>query len=396
MNKLFLAALPVIQTIEESGFEAYFVGGCVRDYLLERDIHDVDIATSATPDELKSIFPHTVDVGIEHGTILVLYKGEAFEITTYRTESEYKDFRRPESVKFIRSLKEDLQRRDFTMNAIAMDRNWKIIDPFHGMKALEKRMIETVGDADARFNEDALRLMRAIRFVSQLGFKLHSKTEQAIKAYNYLLEHIAVERISAEMVKLLDGKYKENALHIILTAELFNYFPALFSHEDLLSEVLSLPIKELNEAEMWLLLLYLENVDEPAAMLKKWKLPAKKIKFLSHALKVLKTRQKSEWTSYALYCAGEDIAFTVEKVHRTLQKEKLNDFSYLMKQYKELPITSRKDLVISGTDVLEWTGKKGGPWIKDLFIDLEKAILAKEVLNDKNQIRRWIKSCQLP
>ena len=172
MNKVFLAAFPVIQKIEEAGFEAYFVGGAVRDHLLKREIHDVDIATSATPTEIKSIFSSTVDVGIEHGTILVLYNGQSFEVTTSDQNPNIMIFAGPDSVIFIRSLHEDLKRRDFTINAMAMDVTGTIIDPFGGQIDLESKLIKTVGKAEERFQEDALRLMRAIRFVGQLGFTL--------------------------------------------------------------------------------------------------------------------------------------------------------------------------------------------------------------------------------
>jgi len=134
MHQVFLKAVPILEKIEKAGYEAYFVGGSVRDYLLGKDIDDVDIATSALPEEVKAIFPKTVDVGIEHGTILVLYKGTAYEVTTFRTDGEYKDFRHPERVTFIRSLHEDLKRRDFTMNAIAMDKRGKSLIPLTGNK----------------------------------------------------------------------------------------------------------------------------------------------------------------------------------------------------------------------------------------------------------------------
>ncbi len=397
MNDFFISALPIIKSIEKAGFEAYFVGGSVRDYILGRDIHDVDIATSATPVELKKIFAHTVDVGIEHGTIMVLYKNQSFEVTTYRSESEYKDHRRPESVTFIRSLYEDLQRRDFTMNAIAMDGNGNIVDPFHGRLALKANMIKTVGEADDRFREDALRLMRAIRFVSQLGFHLDNETEAAISKHANLLEYIAVERISAEMQKLLGGKYKEKALLIALNTKLYQFFPSLCNQEHILSEVLSLPINQLNETDMWLLFLYLTESGEPTDLMKKWKFPAKKIQFLNRALNVLSIRKCQEWSVYDLYRAGEHIAITVEKLYQTLNG-KSGEYveQNLVARFNELPITSREHIVISGNDVLEWTGKSGGPWMKELFIHLEKAILTKEIANEKEEIRRWIITCLLP
>lgn len=136
MKEPFLSAVPLLTEIEHAGYEAYFVGGAVRDLLLDREIADVDIATSATPEEIKAIFPKTIDVGIEHGTIVVLFKGRTFEVTTFRAESEYEDYRRPSGVQFIRSLEEDLKRRDFTMNAIAMDKSGQLFDPFHGKQAI--------------------------------------------------------------------------------------------------------------------------------------------------------------------------------------------------------------------------------------------------------------------
>ena len=232
MNKLFLSALPIIEKIEKAGYQAYFVGGSVRDHLLEREIHDIDIASSATPAELKALFPATVDVGIEHGTILIIHERTGFEVTTFRTESDYQDFRRPDSVTFIRSLHEDLKRRDFTMNAIAMDRAGKLIDPFDGQLALKNRLIQTVGAADERFKEDALRIMRAIRFVSQLGFQLDQQTEEALTHYGSLLQHIAIERIASEMVRLLEGEYKERALKLALSSRLYTYLPSLLNDGD--------------------------------------------------------------------------------------------------------------------------------------------------------------------
>jgi tRNA nucleotidyltransferase (CCA-adding enzyme) len=181
MDRLFLKSVPILELIEEAGYEAYFVGGSVRDYILGRPINDVDIASSATPQEIKRIFPNTADIGIDHGTVLVITDTGTYEITTFRTESGYSDFRRPDAVKFVRSLTEDLQRRDFTMNAIAMDKTGKIIDPFNGKRDLAQKRIITVGNPHERFHEDALRMMRALRFVSQLDFELDQETFDSLK-----------------------------------------------------------------------------------------------------------------------------------------------------------------------------------------------------------------------
>ena len=190
----FKEALPLLETLTTAGYEAYFVGGSVRDVILNRPIADVDIATSAYPEEVKKLFSHTIDTGIQHGTVTVMMEKEGYEITTFRTESTYQDYRRPDEVTFVRSLKEDLKRRDFTMNAIAMDQFGILHDPYQGQAAIVAQIIEAVGIADERFSEDALRMMRALRFVSQLGFTLELATKNAIKNNRALLEHIAVER----------------------------------------------------------------------------------------------------------------------------------------------------------------------------------------------------------
>ena len=155
----FQKALPILEKIKAAGFEAYFVGGSVRDALLNRPIHDVDIASSSYPEETKQIFERTVDIGIEHGTVLVLENGGEYEVTTFRTEDVYVDYRRPSSVSFVRSLEEDLKRRDFTVNAFALNENAEVIDKFNGLADLDNRVLRAVGKAEERFNEDALRIM---------------------------------------------------------------------------------------------------------------------------------------------------------------------------------------------------------------------------------------------
>ena len=174
----FTVALPLLQQIRAAGFEAYFVGGSVRDTILGLPIHDVDIATSAYPAEIKAIFERTVDTGIEHGTVMVLDHGEGYEITTFRTESGYQDFRRPDKVEFVRSLKEDLKRRDLTINALALAPDGTVIDMFSGLDDLKNKTIRAVGDPTERFFEDALRMMRTVRFASQLDLKVFSKSRQ--------------------------------------------------------------------------------------------------------------------------------------------------------------------------------------------------------------------------
>lgn len=197
------AALKILNIINENGFEAYIVGGCVRDALLGREPNDWDITTSATPEEIKGLFKRTVDTGIKHGTVTVLEGKEGYEVTTYRIDGEYEDGRHPKQVQYTKSLEEDLKRRDFTINAMAYHPTEGIVDLFDGQKDLDNKIIRCVGNAEERFSEDALRMMRAIRFAAQLGYSIEEKTFEAIKNLAPTLSKISEERIQVEMVKLL-------------------------------------------------------------------------------------------------------------------------------------------------------------------------------------------------
>ena len=223
----FKEAEPVLAQIEAAGFEAYFVGGCVRDTILGQPLHDIDIATSAYPSEIKAIFSRTVDTGIEHGTVMILDHGKGYETTTFRTETGYQDFRRPDEVTFVRSLAEDLQRRDFTINALALKRTGEVIDLFDGLHDLTNRLIRAVGNPDERFHEDALRMMRAVRFASQLDFEIDPETIQGITDNAHLLSKIAVERIQVELEKLFVGTNPTKGLQVMMETDLYEYTPTL-------------------------------------------------------------------------------------------------------------------------------------------------------------------------
>lgn len=199
----------IISTIEEAGFEAYAVGGCVRDSILGRVPDDWDITTSAKPEEIKRLFRHTVDTGIQHGTVTVLIHREGYEVTTYRIDGEYEDSRHPKEVNFTSLLSEDLKRRDFTINAMAYNEKCGIVDLFGGQEDLQKGIIRCVGEPQERFSEDALRIMRAVRFSAQLGYEIEERTTEAIKQLAGTLERISVERIQTELVKLLVSDHPE-------------------------------------------------------------------------------------------------------------------------------------------------------------------------------------------
>lgn len=199
----------IIDTLQRHEFEAYAVGGCVRDSILAREPEDWDITTSAKPEDVKMLFRRTVDTGIEHGTVTVLLGDEGFEVTTYRIDGKYEDGRHPAQVEFCGNLSEDLRRRDFTINAMAYNHETGLVDLFHGMQDLQARIICCVGNPRERFGEDALRILRAVRFAAQLGFHIDEDTRFAIRELAYTLHKVSAERIQVEIVKLLTSGYPE-------------------------------------------------------------------------------------------------------------------------------------------------------------------------------------------
>lgn len=194
-----------LNTIIENGFDAYFVGGCVRDNLLGRCISDIDITTSALPENIISMFEHTIPTGIKHGTVTVVIDGHNIEVTTFRQEFGYKDSRHPDSIVFVPNIEQDLSRRDFTINALASSNSGEIIDLFGGLYDLKSGVIKAVGNPEKRFEEDALRIVRAYRFASVLGFEIESKTKVAATLYSSRISNISGERIYSELLKLASG-----------------------------------------------------------------------------------------------------------------------------------------------------------------------------------------------
>lgn len=214
----------IIHTLQNNGYEAFLVGGSVRDSILGRPIHDYDITTSATPDEMMEVFKdkRIIETGLQHGTITIVIDGEPYEVTTYRIDGNYSDSRRPDKVTFTKSLEEDLKRRDFTINAMAYNDEVGLVDPFNGMEDIEYYKIRCVGRAEDRFSEDALRILRAIRFASQLGFVLEPDTDWNISKMYKNLENISIERINSEFCKIAASS--DFCVQMVLYHEVFSLF----------------------------------------------------------------------------------------------------------------------------------------------------------------------------
>lgn len=383
----FINAQPVLQKIQAAGFEAYFVGGCVRDVLLHQSIHDVDIATSAYPSEIKELFSRTIDIGIEHGTVLVLWHEEQYEVTTFRTESTYQDFRRPDQVTFVRSLAEDLKRRDFTMNALALAENGTIIDLFNGLSDINQKIVRAVGDANERFHEDALRMMRGLRFISQLDFTMAPDTLAAIEKHSQLLSFISIERIRIEWEKLVLGRARNRALRLFLATNCFLYCPQFEQQIEGLQKFIELPEKQLTEVEAaWTLLMDCLDVPERqfVAFFKEWKLSNDTIKQIQKTYQGLQFRKHFPWNRWMVYTLGTEVVLRVETLLAYYNLEQ--SFVIIDELVQRLPIESLKDLQVNGHDLQHTFQKKPGKWLSDTLHFLEKQVVEGALTNQKVEL----------
>ena len=377
----FQAAIPIMKKIEEAGFEAYFVGGSVRDALLGLPIHDVDIASSAYPQEIKQIFPRTVDTGIQHGTVMVLHHGVGYEVTTFRTESGYQDFRRPDHVTFVRSLKEDLKRRDFTVNALAVRHDGTVIDLFDGLADLDHKVLRAVGDPHARFHEDALRMMRAVRFQSQLGFAIDPATENAITTNAALLAKISVERTATEFTKLLLGRDRQAGLATFIDTGLYAYAPKLEGQDTALRQLTALTAPQFTAPAIgWTLLVHLTGLNAEK-LLRAWKQANDLIRLTASAAQLL--AQLPEADAWALYQAGEAAANVAFVARRALDAS--FDVAQSQAAYAALPIHDKAELAIDGKTLME-NGFKPGPQLGKTLNQLERAVVFGELPNDQQAL----------
>ncbi|MCQ9209885.1 CCA tRNA nucleotidyltransferase [Granulicatella seriolae] len=392
-SALFIAAKPIIQKIIDHGYEAYFVGGAVRDSLLNKPVSDVDIATSATPLEIKAIFTKTFDVGIEHGTVLVYEQGVGYEITTFRTESNYEDFRHPSSVSFVRSLEEDLKRRDFTINALALSIDDRVIDYFGGQEDLARQLLRSVGLAQERFSEDALRMFRAIRFVSQLDFAVDPETIEAIRLLKANLSHVAVERIQVEWVKTLVGPARNRAIKLLVDTGLYEYCPKLADQKENLLSFSENTFPQLSTFQAWVLLCHYlgfhsENV---RPFLKAWKLSNKVLDETQAGLGLLHERFTRKWNFFMAFSHPLHVSLEVEALLPSLGYQ--DESQFLENVYKELPIESLKQLAFNGKDIQELLNlKKSGPIIGQSLTYLKNAVLNQEVKNTKEDLQDYLLS----
>ena len=387
INKMpseFIDALPILETIEKAGYEAYFVGGSVRDTMLSKPIHDVDIATSAYPEEIKKIFKRTVDTGIEHGTVMILDHGTGYETTTFRTESTYTDFRRPDEVKFVRSLDEDLKRRDFTVNALALTKDGEVIDLFGGVQDMSAQVLRAVGKPEERFHEDALRMMRAVRFAAQLDFKIDDATQKAIAENAPLLANIAVERTNVEFTKLMQGTSASYGLIEMIKSGLVNFMPGLANTDQDLAAYAELlqNAQPTDDNQAWSLLSFELGLSpkDTGEFLKLWKQPNDMIQTAKSVITLMNKLRLGDVSDWDLYQTQDAITTALATIRLSEVTANVEDLSV---RYQALPIKHKKELAINGGELMKSLHLTPGPLFGKILADLEHLVVIGEQVNDK-------------
>lgn len=385
----------VLERLNDHGYQAFFVGGCVRDEIMKRPVTDMDITTSAKPDEVMELFPNSIPTGLQHGTVTVRMNGQLFEVTTFRTESGYEDFRRPSEVHFVDKVEDDLRRRDFTMNAIARNRQGELFDPFDGLEDIEQGIVRAVGLAQERFREDALRMLRGVRFASVFNYEIAADTWKGLMAERDKLVHIAMERVRTEMDKMLAGPYPSKGVSLLMDSELTKYVKEPVNlaglNQDQLDQLDLLP----HESDYrWGMLLQMLGIhpEEADKVLRSWTFSGKVRERLTKMLELheqllekltqltsadeerqTSTEIKNTWKYLILKYgiqAGEDWYVINGSLPR--QCYKLSDQDYDLLQYLvqhaeewklEMGVYTLKELALTGADLLRLTGRRGGPWL---------------------------------
>ena len=388
------AAKRIIEQLNTNGFEAYVVGGCVRDSLLGRTPEDWDITTSAKPEQVKEIFKRTVDTGIQHGTVTVLIDHEGYEVTTYRVDGEYEDGRHPKSVEFTGSLLEDLKRRDFTINAMAYSDREGLVDAFDGVKDLEGQTIRCVGNAVDRFTEDALRILRAIRFSAQLGFDLEEETREAIAVIAPNMAKVSKERIQVELTKLLLSD-NPGKLKCVYENGIGPYISDHFEHAGRrLLEAEKLAWLPLKKHLRWSGFLRLEEPQDAVRILKELKLDNETIHQTKTLVSLWKTEIPADKAAIRQVMSGlspelfQDLLCFQKVFCPETYKAQLN----MVEQYSGEILSAGdcirlKDMAVTGRELMD-AGMKPGPEMGAVLDHLFQLVLTQPECNNREYLMK--------
>lgn len=391
------ASVTVLERLEDSEHKAYLVGGCLRDMMMGRQPHDFDIATSAEPETVMSIFSdfEVIPTGIKHGTVTVMIDGEPIEITTFRKDSDYSDGRRPDSITFTDKVEDDLSRRDFTINAMAFGLDGEIVDPFGGKSDIKSRVIRTVGSAEDRFSEDGLRILRAIRFASVLGFTIEKETAEAIHKLSRMLDKVSFERVFSEMSKIILSE--KPSVQFREFKDVFSRVAPEFAEiKDFEHTLETLDRVEPEIALRFTALLHTLGEEQAESVLRKLKSDGVTIQKVTKLVRFFDTDIDSSKVAIKKLMSemGESDFFSLIKLKIADEPEKTVEFEKA-KQIAEKVIADKecfklKDMAVKGDDLIK-SGMTMGPEIgKTLSMLLDK-VISEEVANDKDSLMQIIK-----
>lgn len=370
-NRNLDQARQFLRTILTQGFEAYIVGGAVRDYLLEKDCSDIDVVTSASPEHILTLFKKSFQMNTAHQTVIVHYGELQIEVTTLRGET----------------LKDDLGKRDLTINSIAMDVNNAIIDPYGGQADLKQRLLRSL-QPDIRFEEDPLRMVRVIRFVSELGYHVEQASKQVIAHKASMLRSVAPERLAKEWLKLLKGQYIKQAIDLLRETKLFLEIPALHLTNNQLEELSSARIEHTTSDVLAWTAFCLLYTPPSSSFLKEMAVPTALRRQVKTRLDWFERRKKEEWNYENLFDATLDVALDVEYVRKKYQYTCMK-CDELKAKWLELPIHTRQELAINGHDLVT-TGRKPGAWMNKALREAELAVINGKCKNEKTELIRWL------
>ena len=354
-------ALEVLRILNENDYDAFIVGGYVRDMLLDRKTSDIDIATSATPKEVLEIFDNVSVDNEKYGSVIVTYKGIKFDVTTFRKEIKYEANRKPIKIKYIKDIKKDLKRRDFTINTLCMNSNGKVIDILDVKSDLDHKILRTVGRPSRRLKEDALRILRCIRFATILDFSIDAKTARYVTKYSYLLKKLSYSRKKEELDKIFSSPNKEKGCKYLIDLNLTN----------------ALDINKLGSITLCDDLIGIWTQLEVEDIYPFTKLEKEEMKKLRRLL------EYDEIDNYLLYKYGLYLC-TVYADIKGISKRKINTM------YENLPITSKKDLALNGSEIAKVLSKEEGKYISDITLDIEKNILNGNLNNAYDDIKDYL------
>ncbi|MDY0138424.1 MAG: CCA tRNA nucleotidyltransferase [Candidatus Izemoplasmatales bacterium] len=383
MEKIVSLGKIILSKLEEFGYEAYFVGGFVRDLLLNKKSDDIDITTNALPETVEKLFDKTIATGKKYGTVTVFIEDEKFEVTTYRVEKDYLNHRKPESVLYTNHLEEDLKRRDFTINALAMDRFDKIIDLFQGQADLNNKLIRAIGNPDERFNEDALRMLRAIRFVSKLGFSVEEKTAESIRNNIEKISHLSNERVLVEFKKIFKNSYNKEALKVmenLNVAEIFREFNQGI-------RVYNNSNYELNFIEFFTMSLFLENAVIPDY----WRLSNYDRLMISTILEILYKVRDNGFTPYIVYSYGLSKSLSANRIRLVIYNSPSEEFS-IKTIFNNLVIKKRSDLKINGSIIKKNIKNIEPKKIGNLIMEIEYHVVNNLLKNDELDLIKYARN----